>query len=215
MKRKDWSVVVAGKWNRAIFTPAWVSKELFNFSDDSQTIRVMVALDELAPYQISDGSVTVVAQSERLILKTESSTFENLEKAKVIAARAIQELPVTPFVAAGMNCRFSFEEGEGNLPALTSSSLDHLLPEIEGVDGCTTRLTKRSVDWRLGQINIGIEQDAADKFSIEINVHQSSTDKEVLLRWLNTPIKDIQEVVSKIFDHYFGIPLPESFNATG
>ena len=66
----DWSVVVAGRWNRAILTPAGIVQRVFKESPDIPMV-IEVPIDMLAPPKIGLNDVSVVADWSRLVISAD------------------------------------------------------------------------------------------------------------------------------------------------
>ena len=105
----EWNVVVLGRWNRAILTPSGIAKRLFCL-DEETPVEVFVAVDALVPPQVKYGGTVVVAGEDRLIAQPETPDFSALAGAMTIARRAMEELPETPVIAAGVNVKYTSKE---------------------------------------------------------------------------------------------------------
>src|ERR1051326_2392210 len=96
MRRKpeSSSIVLAGFWNRMIFTPEWVNARLFPGVDN---LEAMVALLPVMPVIFRDDEVAVEISHSRIVLKPRNqSNAGSLQRAGRLAAAILQALPETP-----------------------------------------------------------------------------------------------------------------------
>lgn len=100
----DWNVVVVGAWNPAILTPLGIAKRLFG--RDDAPIQVMVSVDGLAPIQVRYEGLVVVPSNSKLVVSPVEPSPSALVEAAQVACKAINSLPDTPFLAAGVNLRY-------------------------------------------------------------------------------------------------------------
>ena len=101
----NWNVVVVGHWNRAILSPNGIAKRLFGL-EDGTPVQVLIPLDVVGPYHVRHEKITVIPSNDRLLVQPLHSTFENLMDAMSIARRALEDLPLTPVFAAGINLNY-------------------------------------------------------------------------------------------------------------
>lgn len=192
----DWNVVVLGFWNCAILTPSGIANRLFGL-DAGTPVAVLVALDMLAPHKVKYDHVTVVAASDRLVVQPDQCDFQSLQKAKEIADRALDKLPETPVIAAGINIKYTCEEPSDTLQQVTrhellDTSLSDKKYEIIG------RSLSRSLKWGEGQINLTISEDADGKSEFNLNFHRTSSSVSDLRSWLSTSVTDIESQVRQV-----------------
>jgi hypothetical protein len=105
IRAEDWNVVVVGFWNRAIYTPSGISRRLFGLSPTTP-VQVLIPLDLPAPYQVRHEDLTVIVGSDRMIVQPARANYPGIASAMGIARRSLDDLPHTPFSAAGINLRF-------------------------------------------------------------------------------------------------------------
>ena len=97
------TLVLAGRWNRYIFTPTWVAENLFQTPE----VRVEVAIDNLeAPIRYEYQNIRFAIEPARIIftsLENEPEVFTSIEsKAKHLC----ELLPQTPVIGYGINIVF-------------------------------------------------------------------------------------------------------------
>lgn len=105
-KPEGWNVVLAGFWNRMIFTPEWVGPRLF---PDNPQIETVVALLPVLPIIFRDHDVAAEISNARIICRPRDlNNVESIRRAGTIAGALLKELPETPLQGLGIN--FGFRE---------------------------------------------------------------------------------------------------------
>lgn len=193
---KDWSVVVAGSWNRAILTPAGIRKRLFRL-DDGTPIEVQLPIDQLKPPQVKHDGIYVIADSNNLILRPHQCSFDELDRARLFAINALESLPETPITAIGINMRYTSAIAIPEFFDALDSSWDTSLSET----GYTINESdiKRSLSWNNGFINLFLSYDKSNHHSILFNFEIRSNNHEDLKNWLSAPIDILKSQITKIF----------------
>lgn len=109
-KKEGWSVVLAGFWNRMIFTPEWVGPRLFG---EVAEIETVVALLPILPIIYRDNQVAVEISNARIVCRARDLQNEDaLRRSGTVASIILNALPETPVQGVGVN--FAFRE---NAPA--------------------------------------------------------------------------------------------------
>lgn len=115
-KPEGWNVVLAGFWNRMIFTPEWIGPRLF---PDNPQIETVVALLPVLPIIFRDNEVAAEISSARIICRPRDLDSDDaIRRAGAIAGALLEELPETPLQGLGIN--FGFRETD---PALSLLNL--------------------------------------------------------------------------------------------
>jgi hypothetical protein len=203
---KDWNVVVLGRWNRAILTPAGIAKRLFGL-DEGTPVEVLVPLDAIAPYQVKHDRISVVAGSDRLIIQPTEPQFGLLDRAKSLAERAVCDLPETPLTAVGINIVVAAEDSPQPLLAITTHESDSRLSDAKLK--IISRSQRRTVGWHDGQINISIDSEPDGSYRIGMNFDMQSPDAEMLKSWLRIPIDEFEKASDLILREYIGLDTDE------
>jgi hypothetical protein len=198
----DWSVVILGAWNRAILTPAGISKRLFELPEGTQ-IEVSVPLDVMAPLRVKHRDVSVIAAAECLIVMPSKSTFPNLEIALEVASRGLSKLPETPVSAAGINLKYKSKKPVKALAKLVESPLDLAFAEQDVV--VTSRSLLRSVKWKQGEVRIAISQESDQSYSILLNFHMEADSTGKLKDWLSVSMDEASSEVDMILFDFLGL----------
>ena len=202
----DWSVVVVGRWNRAILTPAGIGKRVLGV-DAGTPLEVMVAIDAIAPPLVKHDKMTVVADSDRLTIQLAVCAFDELVRACSLARNALKQLPETPLAAVGFNVRYIASDFCEALDAVLKSDLDDRASDAGY--RILDRQINRSYEWRLGRINVAASVSDEGVWSIMLNFDLKSDSLEQHLKWLDQNALDIQKEVHQVIGRVFQIPLGE------
>lgn len=198
LKPIDWSVVTAGRWNRAILTPAGIQQRIFECPEGG-ALEVLVPIDLLAPPRVKMENVTVVANWDRLIVQPDPGycSFEQLDRARQLCVNALESLPETPLSAVGYNVVYRSGEPMKGLRNVLGSELDESFFDADySFDG---RTVVRVIPWREGTINFSIEENAdEDEYTVRFNFERKSVERDHHLAWLRIPIADVQQQVHTI-----------------
>jgi hypothetical protein len=191
-----WSVVIIGRWNPAILTPAGISKRVFKCPPGTQ-VHVDVPLDGVSPYRVKAPSNDYVAMvnDQRLILELVRQNYAALERAMQAGINAITSLPETPISAAGFNLRFRATEPSEAIKTLLTASIDNELSDLRFE--IEKRSFHRTLQYEGGSINMIIEQNQAET-QIGFNFHRGSAKADDIQKWLSIPKAAILEQVNKI-----------------
>ncbi len=119
MKPKDnsWAVVVAGAWNRMIFTPEWVGKKVFQVDIVDALVPLMPGLP--TRYQIPNMELAV--QETKLVGRPRQYEITVLEQTEKSVLTILNLLPHTPIRGVGVN--FAFVEEHPGPELLTHFNL--------------------------------------------------------------------------------------------
>jgi hypothetical protein len=178
----DWSVVVAGFWNRAILTPTGIKRRLFALQDEA-LLELGLPIDGIGPYRVGYQGITVSVAIDRLIVEPDPLTFPQLQTAIDIARAAVVDLPQTPLLATGINVRYrTVEPPPPALLDLLESEWENSLSDMDLV--IERRSIGRSVVWNGGSINIAVLQ-AEGHFQVDFNIEKRSNVHADHVAWLN------------------------------
>jgi hypothetical protein len=207
---KDWSVVVVGRWNRAILTPAGIATRLFELSPDTP-VQIFVPLDGVAPYQVRHENQTVIAADDRLTVQPLRSDYDGIVGAMAVVRRALADLPRTPVVAAGFNLRYRSEEPIETLQRLADHPWDDELSDehYEIVE----RVTTRAVRWKNGTIRASVTQAEDLSSTVLLNFELRSEDVAALQGWIDVSAEDVRRETERILFNCMRITREEIVDA--
>jgi hypothetical protein len=167
-KLETWGVVLAGHWNRMIFTPEWVGANLFH----QEAIETEIALLPVFPIIYRHPLVTLEASGVRLVFSPRANSVRALEMVERMALTVLTELPNTPLMGVGVNFFFT----EPNPPAQLLELFNlHDAPDIarEGWDAPELKLI-RKLTGEHGTMNVSLGYNGA-VVDVDINFHSGTT----------------------------------------
>lgn len=97
-----WNIVLAGVWNRAIFTPEWVGERLFHEDD----VEVMISVMPYLPIIYRNQQVAVEVSSPRLVFRPRQLDEACTAAAERMAHSVLDALRDTPLSGVGVNFAF-------------------------------------------------------------------------------------------------------------
>jgi len=133
-----WTIVLAGHWNRMIFTPQWVSDRLFHTAE----VETLVGLPPVAPFIYRNPQVLLEVASSRLVFRPQVLNDECLQRAEEMALTVLETLRDTPLIAVGINFAFTEQNPPDELLALFNSP-DGVLIAGAGWEIVSHRLTRQ------------------------------------------------------------------------
>jgi len=191
----DWNVVIVGYWNRAILTPAGIGRRLFGL-EEGTPVLVEVPMDGLGPHRVKHNGLTVIAETGRLVVHTDASEYDFLDRARQAAVLAIKSLPETPLSAVGFNVRVRIKEPTDKLLTLLTAGVDNSLSDADFK--IQSRSLRRRLLFQRGVLNLEMEHD--ENFRVVLNFERQSSKKNDLIEWLRIPIIEIEDVVANVFE---------------
>ena len=125
-KRDGWSIVLAGFWNRMIFTPDWVIPRLFESRESD--VDVFVTLLPVLPIVFRDEKIAHVQMevfSTRLLFRPlRLDDDECLLRTQEMVRIILKALPETPVQAVGINFTYKEEIPPGHVVAMFNDTDD-------------------------------------------------------------------------------------------
>lgn len=200
----DWNVIVIGFWNRAILTPAGMGTKLFGLAPGTP-IQVAIPMDIMSVPLVQHEGLTVSVEQQRLLIRADKPTYDDLDRARLIAVKAIQKLPETPMTAAGFNVRIKIDDPTDDLLTMSKSKIDDFLSDA--AFEIKERKLTRSVRWNEGVINLSINNN--ENIIVQMNFDRQSSKNAELIAWLQSPIEDVRAIVKKMFEDVIKVPLGE------
>lgn len=101
-KENSWSIVVAGAWNRMIFTPDWVGKKIFGVDH----METLVPLMPRAPTVYQVPNMQLAIEDGKLAIRPRQYEVSVLEQAEATVITVLELLPHTPVSGVGVNLAF-------------------------------------------------------------------------------------------------------------
>lgn len=103
----EWTVVLVGQWNPAIFSPDWVANTLLHVAEIETQIGVGPGASNV---RYRSPNLVVIPQPDRLIIASRNAEDSTLQEMEQASRTVLQLLAHTPIRAFGIN--FGFEENE-------------------------------------------------------------------------------------------------------
>lgn len=197
----NWNVIVAGAWNRAILTPDWIGRYLFQAP--GTPLAVEVPLNVPGPWRVRHDALAVLSGQGILEVVAETHSYQVLDQARNCAKHAMGELPRTPLAAAGFNIRYKSNELPPDFAPILACSLDDIISRNTMV--ISKRSSYRSLVYKEGLLNLRLDVGTDGTTSIEFNFHKDSTTQVELESWLSVPISEIQNQVETILNALPGV----------
>lgn len=195
LKPHEWTTVIVGSWNPAIFTPKGIAEILFQ-KPAGEPIEVMVPLDGLGPSRIIIDELIISPEPGRIVIGSKKPTWDMLDKTRAVAIRAIEELPRTPLIAAGFNVRYHLESPSEEFFHLIDTKLDNSISNA--ALRIMSREVHRSLEFNGGRLNLHIDGIDSIKFALLMNFERRSSKQKDLVEWLQVNIADVENIVKKI-----------------
>ena len=189
-KPEGWSIVLAGYWNRMIFTPEWVGSRLF---PDNPQIETVVALLPVLPIVYRTALVAVEISSTRIVCRARDlSSDESLQQSEDIARKIISELPETPLQGIGVN--FGFRESKPP-PALLDLFIFNDTSQLTTAGWeATERRIIRQLQYESTTLNLNLSLNSG-QLDIDCNFH------------FDPPVSDEGATTEKVLEPIQVIPL--------
>lgn len=202
----DWSVVVIGRWNRAILTPAGIAQRLFKV-EEGTPLEVLIAIDALGPPLVKHDGLTVVAGSDRLIVQPDAFNRDGVAKSCEVARNAISSLPETPLSAVGINLKYRCEDYFEPIDNAFTTEIDTRATEL-GLNRIESQL-QNSYNFETGKVNVIIAIGEDGKRSLAFNFELQTNKKDDHLAWLATSFDTFASLITKVSEELLQIPKTE------
>jgi len=208
---KDWAVVVLGRWNPAILTPAGIATRLLGLNKDAP-IEVQVALNEHRPFRVRSDGLIISVDWSALRIELEDPTFPKLATAMALATKAIKSLPETPLIAAGINVKYEVNNPTATVLKLLDSGF------VTAMSDAGRQVKERSYRLTLlddpGVINFELAYKSTEVLVVSSNFHCESTEEATLANWCSQAIDNLEQTVHSIVGGALGITAEEELDGT-
>ena len=202
----EWSVVVIGRWNRAILTPAGIGQRLFQVKEGTP-LEVQIAIDQLGPPLVKYDGLMVVAGSDRLIVQPELPNRASLKKACNIARNAITSLPETPLSAIGININYACTDYFEQIDNVFQNQIDLKANQLELIR--IENQLQNSYQFQSGRVKVIITHGEDEKRLLAFNFELQNDQKEAHLAWLDTSFELLLSLITKVSEDLLEIPKSE------
>jgi hypothetical protein len=199
----DWNVIIRGFWNRAIFTPDKVSKNLFGLSEGT-ALQVLVPIDGMNSTKMIHNNILVSVNSGILEIATEKFEFPKIKECLDIGIKSLTWLKETPVFAGGYNIRYKLTDQNAVLIAeVIKSKIDDVLSDA-GYN-IKERSNVRSIEEGDGEINLVTQIDPQHNVSVTFNFNKNSTSIDEIIRWFSVTASDLESKTQILLGQIFPI----------
>ena len=199
----NWNTVIVGKWNPAILTPKWIAHSLFD-KPENTVCEVYVPIDGVSPLRVKIDDLFVSCDSSRLVIDCCTPDIFALEKSRSIAAKAVENLPVTPFQAVGFNIRYHFTDPTEDFIQRLQVVLDERLSFREYK--LLGKGLQREIEFEEGRLLMQIHYQDITAGNIFFNFERKTPSSAQIAEWLRKPIDGFVEVHQWYMTDVLGIP---------
>lgn len=174
---QETSFVIAGAWNPAILTPAWILHHAAQQPDFQahmvQAVFPAVLNGALDFPRFTLPGFTYTARPDAIILLPDALTQASFETAEGVAARVLAQLSHTPIGGVGHNFEFRHPRAESEwLDPLNESQLSL----VDAVGGWDVSRTTLATSFSNGNVVINIQRYTEDaSFVVKFNFHHPVT----------------------------------------
>lgn len=193
----EWNVVILGRWNPALFTPAAISQRIFHLPVGTP-VEVYVVLDDIQLPRVKHEGITIAASTPQLIILPEKCSFSELDRARIIARDAITELPQTPLMGAGFNLRYRADEMPPSLADRFSKDLDRRFSDRDFQ--IVGRQFHRLLTFQNGKLLVRVSGEPDGKVELLVNFEFQSKEAGPLQEWLSLPIESVRKTVHTVLE---------------
>lgn len=199
---EGWTIVLAGFWNRAIFTPQWLQARNLFPADRNIGLELAVGTPRVSPRLVLDG-INLRVEPSLLVVGTDAALDDRLTRMEELATRIAQELPHTPLMATGINFQWKEADPSDNLlRVFETTDRDRLADFGLQVTGATT--IRRELEDNGQRINFSGVLDSEMQVAFDFNFHFETTSAEaarnaILNRTLQCRNRAL-DVLSTVYD---------------
>lgn len=160
------NLVLVGSWNRNIFTPDWVAKNIFK---ESNEIKVEFSINYFdAPLRLSQSNIMMVTANDRITFFPIKIDLQTCERIELMVKNLCELLPHTPITAYGINFGVSEQEPDELLLKRFNFGDDNLFSDAGFL--LSSKALIRSISIDDGTLNIKAYFDNG-KIDFDFNFH--------------------------------------------
>lgn len=194
----QWAVVLVGRWNKSILTPARVAQKIYELEENTG-LEVKVPIDGISPYQIKHPTknIKIITGGLRLQINLTQMCFSDLKDAMDAGIKTLEWLPETPVSAVGYNVNYIIKEP---LPEIIEKFITHKIDARLGEFAIKKRTLGRTLEYLMGIINISFILKEDCDIDLLFNFHCDSNDFHILIEWLRNPTENIKAFLENVND---------------
>lgn len=182
-----WSIVVAGSWNPAIFSPKWVIGRL----TDSKAINIEFSFGQPGlPPQLTFDGMKLRVSPLRLDLFPGNSDDDSLKRAQSTISKILTDLRHTPVSALGVNFKYIEESPSKELRQALICGDCNSLADAEWTVRQTT--ITRSLYRDNVLLNLILTEDNEGNILIDLNFHTDCADFDSAMKALEIDVPSLR-----------------------
>jgi hypothetical protein len=210
MRRKTdgWNVVLAGFWNRAIFTPEWVNELLFHEPEVETLLSIMPYL----PIIYRNRQVAVEVSGAHLVFRPRRLDDPSLRLAETMAHAVLDKLRDTPLLAVGVNFAFIEENPDPNLVRLFNFGDNPRVVEA-GWD-LQERKIVRKMAHEGDTLNLSLAFDGR-AVTTEFNYHTDTTSNETAREAVSNRLLRLRDLSIRLLEQAYQLEFAAEGNGNG
>ncbi len=206
-KENSWTIVIAGNWNRMIFSPNWVGKKIFN----AKEVEVRVPLQIANPIVYKFEDITLSINEARVTIGMLVLSDDCLTHGENIACMILQQLYHTPVSGIGVNFGFREDKPTKALNDALSHTDDLHISSVWDIkrQELVRSLIKDSqiLNMSIGSDNSGVE--------ISANFHSEVKSANEAEEAIKDKTLEMKSEFVKLIEQVYKLKLESSNNARG
>jgi hypothetical protein len=183
---KSITILCVGNWNKKIFTPNWVSSNIFHLPPDAPYEGTVNPNEYEFGYK--HNNLTLIPKDTAVEIKLEKFDKETNDLASKVLIEIIELLPHTPLKGVGVN--ISYE--------VADNSNIHIVENINKIkcslNGFLTAQLRFLKEYQDSVLNLIVENGSENKLNIIFNYHFSNSDT-IQQEIVNDKLQDSQKVL--------------------
>jgi len=200
--KDNWTIVILGSWNTAIFNPRWLTTHVFQAKEASLEISIQPGL----PRRIIGDNVALIPTNSRLMLAPNDLEDATLVRMEEIACEILGLLPHTPVNSAGINFGYKVSP--------MSEELRNIIPVILSTQLASEGLVIRSREYKWvcqyeqQTLNIRFKADGEGAI-ILYNFHLDVKDSNEAAEYIGGKVIRFREKTKEVLQNVFDITLED------
>ena len=198
-KNDGWSIVLAGYWNRMIFTPEWVGRVIFQEPE----LETLIGLMPNMPLIYRNARVAVEISQPRLAFRPRRLDDECVRQAEERALFVLRTLQDTPLIGIGINYAFT-EPNPGQLIDLFELRDDRQFADADW--NIRDRRLVRTMQRGQDILNLTLAYDGQE-LTIEFNYHTEAPDNAAAQAAVNNRVLRLRDDSLRLLRDVYNLEL--------
>ncbi len=195
-----WSFVLAGLWNRSIFTPAWIVGRLTTAKD----VGIEVPVENPSfPIRFSFDGIKLSVNPTQLVLAVERPEDGLLKTCGEVAVKILQELPHTPLLGVGLNYHFVADQSDDSVLKVFNLSDNNTLSDAGFKIKSTVIQRKILIDNQTVNLSLTLEEDK--RVQLCFNFHKDTPSSKEAIDFLTVHSTDLKQKAFAILSTIYGL----------